>query len=188
MSILTASGSLALRPMTDSPADLQQYLRWMQDPEVLRFWDGLTCQHTAASVAEKHRSRLADGMTPCLILLDGDPIGYCQFYPTDAEEYDCPPAEYQRFLAPTDKVFAIDLFLAPTHRDKGLGTRTINLLCAYLFREKTVDALLIDPKVHNVRAIACYKKCGFRVLFIVPQREEQDGIRHDSLIMALFPT
>ena len=31
MSILTASGSLALRPMTDSPADLQQYLRWMQD-------------------------------------------------------------------------------------------------------------------------------------------------------------
>ena len=186
MTILTASGSLSLRPMTASNADLQQYLRWMQDPEVMRFWDGMTVQHTASSVFEKHRARLDDGVTPCFVLLAGSPIGYCQFYPTDAEAYDCPPAEYHRFLSPTDKVFGIELFLIPEHRDKGLGTRVITLLCAYLFRDQQADALLIDPKAHNARAIACYKKCGFRPLFTVPAREEQDGILHDSLIMGRF--
>ena len=43
--------------------------------------------------------------------------------------------------------------------------------------------LLIDPKTHNIRAIACYRKCGFSDCCVVPQREKQDGVLHDSLIM-----
>lgn len=43
---------------------------------------------------------------------------------------------------------------------------------------------MTDPKTHNARAIACYRKCGFHDCCVVPQREKQDGVLHDSLIMA----
>ncbi|MCI8799510.1 MAG: GNAT family N-acetyltransferase [Lachnospiraceae bacterium] len=48
-----------------------------------------------------------------------------------------------------------------------------------------MKVLMIDPKIHNARAIRCYHKCGFRDLFVVPERELQDGIYHDSLIMGI---
>lgn len=44
---------------------------------------------------------------------------------------------------------------------------------------------ILGTKIHNVRAVRCYYKCGFRDLFVVPERELQDGIYHDSLIMGI---
>ena len=184
MSIIANQSPITIRRMEHTPADLQQYLDWMRDPEVMRFWDGMTVQHTYATVAEKYQARVNDGVTPCFILLDGQPIGYCQFYPTDADAYDCPRSQYAQHIAPTAKAFGMDLFLAPAWRDQGMGSRVISLLCDALFRDHGADVLLIDPKAHNAPAIACYKKCGFSELFTVPKREEQDGILHDSLIMA----
>lgn len=54
-----------------------------------------------------------------------------------------------------------------------------------LFADRGADAIMIDPKTHNLRAIRCYHKCGFHDLFVVPQREALDGVYYDSLIMGV---
>lgn len=185
MRIYLSRGHMSIRTMQDTPADFWQYLVWMCDPEIMRFWDGMTVHFTPDMVEAKHRQRLACGVMPCFIQLDGKPIGYCQFYPTDAKGYHCPPEQLHQHLPPDGNYFGIDLFLAPAYRDQGLGKKAVSILCHHLFHSRHAHAALIDPKVHNTRAIACYKACGFRELFVVPQREEQDGVLHDSLIMAL---
>ena len=145
----------------------------------------MTVHFTLEQIAAKYNRRLEERVTPCFILLDDAPIGYCQLYPTDAESYGCPPEQLHQHVSPDARCFGIDLFLDPSHRDQGLGRKVVSLLSCFLFTQQNAQVVLIDPKVHNARAIACYKACGFQELFIVPQREEQDGIRHDSLIMAL---
>ena len=80
MSIIANQNPITIRRMEYNPADLQQYLNWMRDPEVMRFWDGMTVQYTYAKVAEQHRKHIAEGVTPCFILLNSQPIGYCQFH------------------------------------------------------------------------------------------------------------
>ena len=87
------------------PADFEQVLRWMTDPETMRFWEGMTEIYDLARVQAEYRESLAEHVVPCLVEWNG-------------------------------------------------------------------------------RAIACYRKCGFRDCCVVPQREKQDGILHDSLIMA----
>ena len=185
MRIYISRGRMSIRTMQNTPADFEQYLTWMQNPEVMRFWDGMTVLFTQDMVEAKYRQRIEQGVMPCFIQLDDKPIGYCQFYPTDAEHYDCPPEQLRQHISPDARCFGIDLFLDPHHRDQGLGRTVISLLSRFLFTQQNAQAVLIDPKTHNTRAIACYKACGFRELFVVPRREEQDGILHDSLIMAL---
>ena len=102
----------------------------------------------------------------------------------DAESYEVPRGEYERFTSPGEIVYGIDLFIGEIAvRNRGVGTQLLRTLMRALFIEYGADALLVDPKVHNARAIRCYEKCGFRRLFVAPQREEQDGFRYDSLIM-----
>ena len=78
------------------------------------------------------------------------------------------------------------MFLGETAlRGRGLGTRALKLLLHALFDRYGADAVMIDPKTHNTRAIRCYRKAGFQDLFVVPSRELQDGVYHDSLIMGI---
>jgi aminoglycoside 6'-N-acetyltransferase len=59
----------------------------------------------------------------------------------------------------------------------------LGLLSKALFEIYGADVLVVDPKTHNARAIACYRKSGFTDCFVVPQREAHFGELFDSLIM-----
>ena len=94
--------------------------------------------------------------------------------------------QYDKFAEESDVVYGIDIFIGEVeYRNRGIGTEALRLLMKALFEDYHADILMIDPKVHNTRAIRCYHKCGFRDLFVVPKRELQDGIYHDSLIMGV---
>lgn len=114
------------------------------------------------------------------------PIGFCQFCILNAEYYEVPEKEYNRYIEKADLVFGIDIFIGEvSFRNQGLGTKSLRLLITALFNDYHADVILIDPKIHNARAIKCYHKCGFKDYFVVPHRELQDGIYHDSLIMGI---
>jgi len=183
MNIVTHDNNIIIRSMEETEQDLWQYLKWMTDPETMRYWDGMTVHFTYEKVLEKHRKRIAEGVTPCIIEYCGESIGYCQFYELDAEEFG---EEFARFVRPEEKGMGIDIFLgAVDKRDQGIGTSVMKLLTRGLFEQYDADVLMIDPKIHNLRAIRCYEKAGFRKWFVIPQHEEQDGILHDSQIMGM---
>lgn len=47
-------------------------------------------------------------------------------------------------------------------RNKGYGTETIRLILEYGFRYLNLNNIKLDVMEFNNRAIACYKKCGFK--------------------------
>lgn len=187
MLVIAERGSIRIRRMEDSDSDLRLYLKWMTDPETMRFWEGMTEHYTYDRVLEEYRAHAEECVTPCIIEYADTPIGYCQFYPIPhARYYEAPEALYVRFVNASDAAFGIDAFLGEAeYRDRGIGTDAMRLLMRALFTECGADVILIDPKVHNARAIRCYHKCGLRDYFVVPERELQDGVWHDCLIMGV---
>lgn len=183
MPFFAQNGPLSIREMEPTPADLSQYARWMADPALRPYWSTAADGDTPEKAAAKYRSRRSAGVTPCLLCKSGLPVGYCQFYSVTPDSYDLTPEQFARLAPSGVPVGAIDLFLG-TDRDRGLGTAFLTLLCAALFRQG-FGLLLIDPRVSNARAIACYRKCGFQDGLLVPRRELHDGRRQDCLILRL---
>ena len=186
MKEIAQADGLLIREMEAVPADFEQVLRWMTDPETMRFWEGMTEIYDLARVQAEYRESLVEHVVPCIVEWNGRAVGYMQFVKMeDAAYYEIPQAEWDRAVRPGETAYGIDMYIGEVDcRDRGLGTRMLNLLASALFASYGADVLLIDPKTHNARAIACYRKCGFRDCCVVPQREKQDGVLHDSLIMA----
>lgn len=187
MEIIARNEKLCIRKMQETEQDLKQHLVWMTDPDTMRYWDGMTVHYTYGMILEMYRDHQKEGVTPCFIELAGRPIGYVQFdCIPHAEGYECPEEEWNRFVRPGETVYGIDMFIGEVScRDRGIGTEMLRLLSGALFEKYGADVLVVDPKTHNTRAIACYRKCGFEDCFTVPKREEQDGVWYDSLIMCL---
>lgn len=63
-----------------------------------------------------------------------------------------------------NNVYEIDIFIGELkNQHKGIGSSAINLLSNYLFSEKKADCLIMCPLKTNLKAINCYKKCGFYI-------------------------
>lgn len=185
MEFIAKENNLAVRRMEENERDISLMLRWMTDPETMRYWEGMTVHFTRERVLRDFYRHRDANVTPCILMKDGRDIGYLQFEKIDsAEDYEMPEADWARAVKQGEAVYGIDLFIGEVgERGHGVGTRIMNLTAETLFKEYKADVLLIDPKAHNLRAIACYRKAEFRDLCLVPQREEQDGVLHDSLIL-----
>lgn len=178
--------TILIRTMEAAPEDFKLYLKWMSDPGTKKYYGGVRQQYTYEIIAEKYQEHLAEKVQPCIIEYEHTPVGYCQFYVVHPNDYEVPEEQYFAFVDPKDLVYGIDLFLGTEqYRNRGIGTACLKLLMDALFKRYGADALMIDPKTHNQRAIRCYHKCGFEDYFIVPKRELQDGVRYDSLIMGI---
>lgn len=184
MNIIAKNEHICIREMEACAADFEQHLRWMTSPEVLEYWDG---EYDDGSIREMYYDHMRERVTPCFIELDGRAIGYVQFDRIpDADGYECPEADWARFFQPGEMIYGVDMFIAAdADRNRGIGTQMLTLLSRALFEKYGADALVVDPKTHNARAIACYHKCGFKDCFVVPQREAHFDEVFDSLIMRM---
>ena len=149
--------SVGLRLMTAH--DLPMLHDWLNRPHIVEWWGGDAARPTLAEVQAHYQPQvLADeGVTPYIALLDWVPIGYAQSYVVMGsgggwwEDETDPGAR------------GIDLSLAdPACLDRGLGTRVAGALVDMLFADPLVTKVQIDPAPHNLRAIRCYEKAGFR--------------------------
>ena len=172
MEVIAKNEHLCIRHMEATKADFMQRLQWMTDPEVLKYWDG---DYDYDTIEAEYYSDVEEGVIPCFIELDGRPIGYVQFDRINgAEGYECSEDDWAQFIRPDDVVYGIDMFItSPSDRNRGIGTEMLCLLGEAIFEKYGADALVVDPKTHNARAIACYHKCGFTDCFVVPQRDEK---------------
>ncbi len=177
---------MTIRKMEPTEQDFRTFLKWMTDSETMKYWEGMTVHFTYEKVIEQYREQQEEAVEQCMIEYQNAALGYCQYCLLNAEYFEVPADEYAKFIKKDERVYGIDIFLGEVRlRNQGLGTRALSLLVNALFRDHHADVILIDPKVHNSRAIRCYHKCGFEDYFVVPHRELQDGIYHDSLIMGI---
>lgn len=142
------------RPLTEG--DLPLLYEWLNRPHLLEGWGGET---SIADVREKYLPRLAgsNAARPFLALLDGEPIGYIQYYLAAEGSAEWWPDD------PGPGVLGIDQFLADSERlGQGLGTAMVSQFTELLFDDPDVTEIRVDPRPENARAIRCYAKVGFR--------------------------
>jgi RimJ/RimL family protein N-acetyltransferase len=69
---------------------------------------------------------------------------------------------------------------------KGYGTAALRKLLEFLFREKNMRKVLLNVFAFNKRAIASYKKLGFKEEACLREQIYRDGKYHDEYTMAMF--
>ncbi len=154
-----------LRELTE--ADVPRLVELGADPEVSRWWPGLTHE----DVLEKVRGEEA-GATSFGVVADGELAGLIQHWEEDEPDY---------------RHAGIDLFLGAPYHGRGLGTDAVRTMARYLISDRGHHRLTIDPAAQNERAIRSYEKVGFRRVGILRQYErDPDGGWRDGLLMDLL--
>ena len=127
---------VVLRPIEQ---DDEETLRAIRDtPEVATWWGPPEDDFPFGDEPEAIR---------LTILADGEVAGMVQF--SEEREPDYPYAE-------------IDIFLAPGHHGRGLGTDAVRTTSRHLLDDRGHHRLVIGVNVDNVVALRCYEKAGFR--------------------------
>jgi aminoglycoside 6'-N-acetyltransferase len=156
---------VVLRPLAES--DVDRIVELGADPEVERWWRGLTPEH----VLEKARGG-DDGAVVFAAVVDGEVAGMIQYFEEDDEEF---------------RHASVDLFLGAPYHGRGLGTDTVRTMVRHLIEDRGHRRLTIDPAAHNVRAIRCYEKVGFKPVGILREYWlDGNGDWRDGLLMDLL--
>jgi aminoglycoside 6'-N-acetyltransferase len=94
--------------------------------------------------------------------------------------------QYVEETTPDYRHAGIDLYLAPTHHNRGLGTDAVATLARHLIEDRGHHRLTIDPAADNAAAIRCYEKVGFRPVGVMRSAwRDPEGRWRDALFMEL---
>ncbi len=66
---------------------------------------------------------------------------------------------------------------------KGYGTDAVKLVMRLAFDKVNLNRLWLTVLAHNLRAIRCYEKCGFKREGLLRQESFVDGAWHDVILM-----
>ncbi len=67
--------------------------------------------------------------------------------------------------------------------EKELEQNLLRYAITYILSEIGAEAIAMDPKVNNERAIKCYEKCGFKKVKILKEHELHEGVLEDCWMM-----
>ena len=156
---------VVLRLLTE--ADVDRIVELGADPEVARWWPGLTEAYVSATA----RGEDAD-VTVFAIVVDGEVAGMIQHY----EETD-----------PDYRHAGMDLFLGAPFHGRALGNDAVRTLARHLVRDRGHHRLVIDPAADNTRAIRCFEKVGFRRVGVMREYWcDGDGVWRDGVLLDLL--
>lgn len=143
---------VSFRPMNED--DLVLMLKWLTDDRVLEFYDGRDKKHTQKTIREHYTEQWADEIYRVIIEYDTIPIGYAQIYRIQGELFD----EYN-YHETEEKIYAMDQFIGePEYWNMGIGAEYCRVVCQYLRTEMDADAVILDPRKNNLRAVRAYEK------------------------------
>jgi aminoglycoside 6'-N-acetyltransferase-1b len=155
--------------------DLPLLHDWLCRPHVVEWWEPAP---TFEEVLDDYNPRLAPpsvraldaptGVVQYLAYLGDEPFGYVQAYRVMADQAE------GWWLDETDPfALGIDQFIGlPERLNQGLGTRMLQAFMEFLWEDPRVTSIQADPAPDNARAIAAYRKAGFRDVGLV---ETPDG-------------
>lgn len=69
---------------------------------------------------------------------------------------------------------------------KGYGSDALKVLIKFIFEEVNMNKIKLNVFSFNNRAIACYKKVGFKEEGILKKEIYRNGKYYDEIIMAMF--
>jgi len=135
------------RPM--SAGDLALVQRWLETPEVVRWWGQPDEQYALVSGDLDHPD-----MDQFIVAVDARPFGYIQCYPLSTWN--------QSFGPQPSATRGIDQFIGISDMiGRGHGSGFIRQFVDGLLGQG-IPRVVTDPDPNNVRAVRAYAKAGFR--------------------------
>jgi aminoglycoside 6'-N-acetyltransferase len=169
-------GNLRVRKLSNKDADY--LVQWLSNPLVLQYYGGRDRPHNIEMVREIFFQE-EDNESRCIVEYDSKAIGYIQFYELDDEG----KGEYG-YTNLKEKIYGTDQFIGEVdYWNKGIGKLLVSSMVNYLITELDVSKIVMDPQTWNVRAIACYEKCGFKKVKLLPKHEWHEGEFRDQWLM-----
>jgi len=158
-----------LRPITE--ADLPDYVRWLNDPEVREFAP-VSVDHVTMEFEREWLARMAtdDRRRIWAIDADGCHIGNCALYLDESGR----GASFGITIG--DK----------TAWGKGYGTAALREVLRIAFEEMGLHRVHLTASADNARAIRCYEKAGFRHEGLRRKSRLNRGEWLDEVIMAIL--
>jgi aminoglycoside 6'-N-acetyltransferase len=158
---------VVLRSLAET--DVPRLVEVGSDPEVARWWPGLTEEHL---LAKARREGDEADVTCFAIVADGEVAGLIQHW----EETD---ADFRHA--------GIDIFLGTPHHGRGLGTDAVRTLARHLVRDLGFHRVVIDPAAANERAVRAYEKAGFKRVGVMREYwRDPDGVWQDGILLDLL--
>jgi aminoglycoside 6'-N-acetyltransferase len=150
-----------LRPAT--AADLPRLQEIRAEPSVARWW----------APQDELWSEDDDEVLPFVIDVDGETAGFLELWEENEADF---------------RHAGIDLFLTEAHQGRGVGGEAVRAAIAIAV-ERGHHRITIDPQASNERAIAAYRKVGFREVGVM-RRYCRDAVSRewvDGLLMEFLP-
>jgi aminoglycoside 6'-N-acetyltransferase len=177
---VAVDGDLTIRRLRNDPEDIALLVRWRAMPHVRAWWDPDEAPPTAEEVAARYgeRTHPSSPTIPCVIELDGRPVGYIQSYrwASYAEEAHAMEVPFD------ERTFGIDVFIGEPDA-LGVGARAIDLLCRHLERDLDASWIALTTEVGNTRARRAYEKAGFVKVREILDLDTRDGERARCFLM-----
>src|SRR5580704_2745433 len=139
-------GEYVFRPMT--AADLPLLRRWLETPEVVRWWGDPDEQYTLISGDLDHPD-----MDQFIVAVGEQPLGYIQCYALSTWN--------QSFGTQPTATRGIDQFIGePDMIGRGHGSAFIRQFAETLLTSG-IPRVVTDPDPDNIRAVRAYANAGF---------------------------
>jgi aminoglycoside 6'-N-acetyltransferase len=151
---------VSFRPLT--AADLPLLHRWLNEPGVVRWWEGDDVSWEA--VARDYDPAASGSTEHWVAVVDGRDVGWIQCYPA-ADEPDETDAWWA--LGASRRAAGIDYLVgAPGDRRRGLGSAVIRAFVddVVFARHPEWDQACAGPYEANVASWRALEKAGFRCL------------------------
>ncbi|MDA8205316.1 MAG: GNAT family N-acetyltransferase [Thermaerobacter sp.] len=173
-------GPINIRPI--APDDAPHLMRWLNDPNVLQYYEGRDQPQDEHAIRKRFLTKQGSSVQGCAICYHDRPIGYIQVYPAE-------PENLCAWGFPRDaRVAEFDLFIGePDLWGQVIGSRVVQAVARSLTTTYGADQVVVDPRVHNHRAVHVYEKCGFKKVRLLPAAEWHEGQLHDCWLMQFSP-
>lgn len=176
--ILYKTGEITVRNIEIE--DERLLVKWLSDAVVLEYYEGRDNPHDLEMVRDHFYGD--DDEARCIFEYHEKPIGYIQFYQLDEEgkrEYEIQDAQ------PNERIYGMDQFIGESeYWNKGIGEKLVKSMIHHLIHHEKADRIVMDPQTWNLRAIACYEKCGFKKVKVLKEHEKHEGELRDCWLIA----
>lgn len=148
---------VSIRPLANADSDYILLEKWYQEEDV--YFNFEQRKLNLVEIKEKYYPRtLKDAKVPVFMIeYNNKPVGIIQYKLVNEDK--------KLYRLSGNNIYEMDIFIGEiSEHNRGIGSRAINILSKILFNEKKAELLVMCPLETNIKAINCYKKCGFKVV------------------------
>ena len=148
--------AISFRPV--GAADLDLLARWMEKPHWREWWGDP--EEELGHIRDMVEGR--DTTRPFLILVDGEPAGYIQYWFVGHFQNESWVKDHPWLRRLRSEAIGVDLSIGRAEDlSRGIGSAALKAFLAML-RGEGYETIIIDPDPENGRAVRAYQKAGFR--------------------------